>query len=416
MFKGVIAQDAVQAILSDIISRTFPQAALFSGPSFSGKLTAALETARILLCTQRGDDECACLSCAAHRELNSPDTLIMGSRSLSAEIRATASSFLSFSEPELRSSFIRAVRKLTIRFSPVFAESGDARRSKVVPLLENISESIEELSNPNLERTILEKTVAKIEDAACKLDEGFLYSSLPVSAVRGASSWLHVKPSGKAKVLIIEGADTMQEGARNALLKILEEPPESVHFILTAGKKSAVMPTILSRVRNYPFIERSVEAQCEVLSRVFRARPEAGKTISSFINEFLLVKPLQIEECARRFLFALFDSSCDNLLEMPALRSSLAGRAAAIPAISAKELSAALNSFKPAAVWNLFLEALLKLIRRAVRNPYLAPRETEVLCRWASSVRQAREGVFVFNLSPQAALERLEHELRTFAA
>ncbi len=418
MFENLIAQPSSEVISSDILAGTFPQAVLFSGPAFSGKLTAALEAARVLSCEEgRAEWNCACPSCAAQRELASPDTLIMGARSCSPEIRAAAASFLASLEPHpaLRYLFVRAVRKLTLRFSPVFVENADAKYAKAVPLLADINEALEELSSLDIERGALEKTVGKIADAACKLDEGFLYSSIPVNAVRSVSSWLRVKPAGKVKALVIENADTMQDSARNALLKILEEPPESVHFILTAEKKSAVMPTILSRVRNYSFVERAADAQAEVLRRVFKASPAAGETVSSYVNEFLPVKPSDIEVCAMRFVFALSDGAGGALSEMRGMRSVLAEHSSALSAISARELSAALNGFKPAAVWNLFLASLLGLIRRAARSSFISPRETETLRRWICAVKQARDAVFVFNLSPAASLERLEYELRSCA-
>ena len=423
MFKSIIAQSSTGVIASDILAGVFPQGALFSGPPFAGKLTAALEAARVLSCVEgKGDDECSCPSCAAHRELSNPDTLIMGARSCSPEIRAAAASFLASPKPQLCLSFIRTVRKLTVRFSPVFAESGDARQAKAAPLLSDINEAVEQLSSINIENNLeiergaLEKLVNKIADSACKLDEGFLYSSIPVSAVRAVSSWLRVKPAGKAKALVIEGADAMQDAARNALLKILEEPPEAAYFILTAQKRSGVMPTILSRVRCYPFVERSSEFQAEVLRLVFGARPSAGETISSYINEFLPVSPAQIEECARRFLFTLFEGAGGNLSEMRGMRSVLAGTLADLSAITARELSSALNGFKPAAVWNLFLAALLGLIRLAARSPFLTPRETETLRRWVRAIKQARDSVFVYNISPAASLERLDYLLRASAA
>ena len=425
MFKGVIAQSATDVISADILAGTFPQAALFFGPPFAGKLTAALEAARVLSCIEgSGDDACDCSSCAAHKELSNPDTLIMGARSCTPEIRAAAASFLAQSElrAEQLSSFIRTVRKLTVRFSPVLAESGDAKQAKAAPLLSDINEALEQLSSINMEdysqagRAGLEKLIAKIADAACKLDEGFLYSSIPVSAVRAVSSWLRVKPAGKAKVLVIEGADAMQDAARNALLKILEEPPEAAYFILTAQKRSAVMPTILSRVRSYPFVERSAAAQAEALRLAFGAHPKANETISSFIYGFLPVGPEQIESCARRFLFTLFGGANNNLLEMRAVQSVLAETPAGLSAITAKELSAALNGFKPSAVWTLFLSSLLGLIRLAARNSLLTPRETETLRRWTRAIKQARDAVFVFNLSPAASLERLDYLLRSCAA
>jgi DNA polymerase-3 subunit delta' len=52
---------------------------------------------------------------------------------------------------------------------------------------------------------------------------------------------------GKRRVYIIEQADRLSESAANSLLKVLEEPPPYVLFILLAPHPARVLPTILSR-------------------------------------------------------------------------------------------------------------------------------------------------------------------------
>ena len=49
------------------------------------------------------------------------------------------------------------------------------------------------------------------------------------------------------KVYILGNAQSMNESAQNALLKILEEPPEYAIFILTVTNKAAMLETVLSR-------------------------------------------------------------------------------------------------------------------------------------------------------------------------
>ncbi|MGB1296885.1 MAG: hypothetical protein ACPG8A_01360 [Psychrobium sp.] len=49
------------------------------------------------------------------------------------------------------------------------------------------------------------------------------------------------------RVVFINGAEQMTESAANALLKILEEPPKHVYFILTTSHISRLPATILSR-------------------------------------------------------------------------------------------------------------------------------------------------------------------------
>lgn len=55
------------------------------------------------------------------------------------------------------------------------------------------------------------------------------------------------------RVVLITDADVMLPAAANALLKILEEPPPSVYFILISSKQRALLPTLRSRCRVIPF-------------------------------------------------------------------------------------------------------------------------------------------------------------------
>ncbi|MDA8308419.1 MAG: DNA polymerase III subunit delta' [Deltaproteobacteria bacterium] len=66
---------------------------------------------------------------------------------------------------------------------------------------------------------------------------------------------------GKFRVVIIHDAQRMMELAANALLKILEEPPEANLFILLAVESQMLLPTIVSRccqVRFQPLEDRIV--------------------------------------------------------------------------------------------------------------------------------------------------------------
>lgn len=50
--------------------------------------------------------------------------------------------------------------------------------------------------------------------------------------------------------VIVDDMDAMSFDAQNAFLKLLEEPNENVHFILTSHQPEALLPTILSRVQH----------------------------------------------------------------------------------------------------------------------------------------------------------------------
>jgi DNA polymerase-3 subunit delta' len=55
------------------------------------------------------------------------------------------------------------------------------------------------------------------------------------------------------RVVLVTEADAMNPAAANALLKILEEPPVNVYFILVSTRSKSLLPTIRSRCRVIPF-------------------------------------------------------------------------------------------------------------------------------------------------------------------
>ena len=57
-----------------------------------------------------------------------------------------------------------------------------------------------------------------------------------------------VKPVfAEKKIFIIQNIENSIESAQNKLLKVLEEPPRNVYFILTSSSETLVLPTIKSR-------------------------------------------------------------------------------------------------------------------------------------------------------------------------
>ncbi len=74
--------------------------------------------------------------------------------------------------------------------------------------------------------------------------------SIGVDAVRRMQRDVYVMPTDlDRKLYIIGHADRMTVQAQNALLKILEEPPAGVVFILLCENRAALLPTVRSRVQ-----------------------------------------------------------------------------------------------------------------------------------------------------------------------
>lgn len=129
-----------------------------------------------------------------------------------------------------------------------------------------IIEGEQGLGKRTLARKLAQALVCRGEEAPCgecsqckKACEGvhpdvFEYSasgganSFHVDVVRNVINDAYVKPNeAEKKVYILGNADCMSASAQNALLKVLEEPPSYVVFILTVKSKSMMLETILSR-------------------------------------------------------------------------------------------------------------------------------------------------------------------------
>ena len=77
---------------------------------------------------------------------------------------------------------------------------------------------------------------------------------IPVARVRAAREAIGRSALGtdaRGRVLFLYGAQDLNGPSANALLKILEEPPADVLFLLTARSAAAVLPTVRSRCAAY---------------------------------------------------------------------------------------------------------------------------------------------------------------------
>lgn len=71
-----------------------------------------------------------------------------------------------------------------------------------------------------------------------------------VDDVRALAGFFQLSATdGGPRVVIIDAADDMNTSAANALLKMLEEPPENAHLLLISHQPSKLLPTIRSRCR-----------------------------------------------------------------------------------------------------------------------------------------------------------------------
>ena len=100
---------------------------------------------------------------------------------------------------------------------------------------------------------------------------------IPVATIREMAAEAPTLPNeAEAKVYIVEAADSLNHSAQNAFLKLLEEPPSFVTFLLLAENPLALLPTVRSRCVHLALTPevaetRAAEAEARALADTFFA-------------------------------------------------------------------------------------------------------------------------------------------------
>ena len=187
-----------EKLISNVKHERLAHAQLFLGPEGSGKLGLALALTQYLYCSERNEsDSCGvCSSCRKISSFTHPD------------VHFTYPTVSSSKEP-ISANFIETWRS-KLKESTYF----------------NTSEWIKDIAadenkKPNITRRETREIISK----------------------------LSLKPyEGEAKTLIIWMPEYLRNES-NALLKLIEEPPQKTYFILVAENSDALLATITSRTQ-----------------------------------------------------------------------------------------------------------------------------------------------------------------------
>ncbi|MDW8106533.1 MAG: DNA polymerase III subunit delta' [Armatimonadota bacterium] len=116
---------------------------------------------------------------------------------------------------------------------------------------------------------------------------------IKIDSVRAVRQWATYAPVvAPFRFVIVEEAQKLNPAAANALLKTLEEPPESYHFILTAPASDLLLPTILSRCRILRLGLLTIDAVYQQLKARFEL-PEATLQMLAEFSEGALGRALR---------------------------------------------------------------------------------------------------------------------------
>jgi DNA polymerase III delta prime subunit len=418
MFENIVGQTSVvQTLVQELEARTFPSAVLFYGAPFAGKLSTALEAARVLTCSREGTWSCTCAACRKQRLLIHPNTLLLGWRNFDLEISAAADVLRRTRRLSAQYLFVRSVRKLTRRFDPILWEGEESRIRKVEAALAEIEEHLDTFEpvfsgDPVMNYDRLAERLERVVSLSQTVSKVFSSDNVPINQLRRASAWLHMTALASAaeidsdtgaetrsgtrsgtKIVILESADRMSDSSSNSMLKLLEEPPSDSFLILITTRRGAVIPTVRSRLRPYHFVERRPAEQAEVLQRVFHERNGSYRDLREYFLYWKDVNPAQLEKLARRFVQTALEDS-EGVLSEDVL-SELEEN------FTPKTARGFVGSF-----FEEILRQLLVLLREQALNPFL-------LGRWNAAIRRHQQAFLTFNQQPKLTLESLYYTLRT---
>ena len=122
------------------------------------------------------------------------------------------------------------------------------------------------------------------------------------------------------RVVLITEAEAMNPAAANALLKILEEPPSSVYFILASSRQKTLLPTVRSRCRIIPFGAPDVAA-----ATAWLARAGLDGHAARYLN-LAGGAPIRVAQWNEQGHLVPIDALVDSLISPPADPIALAAR------------------------------------------------------------------------------------------
>ena len=92
-----------------------------------------------------------------------------------------------------------------------------------------------------------------------RVETGIVREAISITGMGSGGRYL-VSLSAEGRAVLLYHVERMNEESANALLKVMEEPPEGVLFIMTADSLAGVLPTIRSRCISFAVAPVSPEA------------------------------------------------------------------------------------------------------------------------------------------------------------
>lgn len=114
------------------------------------------------------------------------------------------------------------------------------------------------------------------------------HRDIPVDAIRTLIDGAFITRYGRMRLVLIERVERLNRASGNALLKLLEEPPESMQFLCTVEQVDRLLPTIRSRLQRIRLREPRPDELAAWWRQVSDCSPERAELLA-FIDDPTLV-------------------------------------------------------------------------------------------------------------------------------
>ena len=364
-------------ILHSYSSGLLPQSLLFYGPKNSGRLTGAMDLSFFLTGNEENRDI-----------LRSNSIIYLPFRELGGRIKTALELFKTQKTRSARLFLIESVRLTLMQYHPALSVSASSTSSQYFSLAGEIDEVLLRAED---NRDHSDKEINEIVKSVERcLDPRFLYcgkknpSAVSIDQIRAVQEYF--SQLGEEKVVVFENVEDATDGAKNSLLKMLEEPEEKSHMILLSSNPQKLLETILSRVRKFQFPPLGEKKTATLIKEKFGVWEEYPSFDSFFFEKG------SGEEARREF-----DKDLDAVSEALILSKPLVGE-------KEEEI---LSSLEKLSAWSHFVESLLYLLENAWKEGRLssinAKKKAEILNSYSISTD-------VYNMGQRMAFDLLLRE------
>ncbi len=251
----------------NLSSGLLPRSILFSGPRGTGRLTGALDLA-FHLTGERRD------------VLRTQNIIYFPHREMLPRVKAAVALYKEQRTRKARLFLIETLREVNMQYNDALVSGLSQASLKMFETAQNVDLFLSDIEDRD---EVTDRDVKALDSLTKSIfSEKYLYcgksspTCVSIELLRSVKEWM--TSSYSEKVVIIEDLESATEGAKNSILKMLEEPDEHFTIILVSSQSQRIMETILSRVRKFTYPSLTGER----ISSLIKERFNVWENYSSF--------------------------------------------------------------------------------------------------------------------------------------